>query len=53
MLDIVQPNNDDSNENDTYQEVFLMRIIPETDQLFQCHVNRISRLLNGLTTEHY
>ncbi len=25
----------------------------ETDQLFQCHVNWMSQLLNGLTTKHY
>ncbi len=27
--------------------------MPELDQLFQCRVNRMSRLWNGLTTKHY
>jgi hypothetical protein len=39
MLDIVQPKNDDVDEDSTYDEVYLMRNMPETDQLFQCHVN--------------
>jgi hypothetical protein len=30
-----------------------MIIMPEADQLFQCHVNQMSQLLNRLTTEHY
>jgi hypothetical protein len=53
MLDIVQPKNDDSNENDTYHKVLPHRIMSETDQLFQCHMNQMSQLLNGLTTKHY
>ncbi len=32
---------------------YLMRNMPETDQLSQCHMNRMSQLLNGLTTKHY
>jgi hypothetical protein len=32
---------------------YLMRNMPETDQLFQCHMNWMSQLLNGLTTKHY
>ncbi len=39
MLDIVQPNNDDVDEDATNDKVFLMKYMPETDQLFQCHVN--------------
>ncbi len=31
----------------------LMRNMPKTDLLFQCHVNQMSQLLNGLTTTHY
>ena len=31
---------------------FLMKNMPKTDQLFQCHVNRTSLLWNGLTTNH-
>ncbi len=32
---------------------YLMKNMPKTDQLFQCHVNRKSQLWNGLTTKHY
>ena len=32
---------------------YLIRNMPETDLLFQCHVNQMSQLLNGLTTKHY
>jgi hypothetical protein len=32
---------------------YLMRNMPKTDQLFQCHVNQMSLLWNGLTTKHY
>jgi hypothetical protein len=39
MLDIVQPKNDDVDEDATYDEVYLMRNMPKTNQLFQCHVN--------------
>ena len=31
---------------------FLIENMPKTDQLFQCHVNRMSLLWNGLTTNH-
>ncbi len=30
-----------------------MRNMPKTNQLFQCHANQMSQLLNGLTTKHY
>ncbi len=39
MLDIVQPKNDDVNEDATYDKVYLMRNMPKTNQLFQCHMN--------------
>jgi hypothetical protein len=39
MLDIVQPKNDDVNKD-------LMRNMPETDQLFRCHLNQVSLLWN-------
>jgi hypothetical protein len=39
MLDILQPKNDDVDENATYDEVYLMRNMPKINQLFQCHVN--------------
>jgi hypothetical protein len=32
--------------------LYPMRIIPETDHSFQCHVNQMSQLLNVLTTKH-
>jgi hypothetical protein len=38
MLDIVQPKYDDSDEDESYHKVYLMRIMPETNQIFQCHV---------------
>jgi hypothetical protein len=53
MLDIVQPKNDDADEDETYNEVLPHENMPETDQLFQCHMNRMSQLLNGLKTNHY
>jgi hypothetical protein len=53
MLDVVQPKNDDSNENDNHMMIYLMRIMPETDLLFQCLMNQMSQLLNGLTTTPY
>ena len=52
MLDIVQPKNDDVDEDATNDEVFLDENMPETDQLFQYHMNRMSLLWNGLTTNH-
>jgi hypothetical protein len=52
ILDIVQPKNDDSNEMMPITRFYLMRIMPETDRLFQCHVKQMSQLLNGLTTKH-
>ena len=39
MLDIVQPKNDDVDEDATNADIYLMKNMPETDQLFQCHVN--------------
>ncbi len=39
MLDIVQPNNDDVDEDETYDKVLPHEKLTETDQLFQCHVN--------------
>jgi hypothetical protein len=39
MLDLVQPKNDDTDEDATNADVYLMRNMPKTDQLFQCHVN--------------
>jgi hypothetical protein len=39
MLDIVQPKNDDVDEDATYDNVYLMRNMPKTDLLFQCHMN--------------
>jgi hypothetical protein len=53
MLDIVQPKDDDVDEDETYDKVYLMRNMPKTNQLFQCHVNQMSQLWNGLTTKHY
>ncbi len=53
MLDTVQPKNDDVDEDETYHKVILMRIMPETNQIFQCQVNQMSQLLNRLTTKHY
>ncbi len=52
MLDIVQPKNDDVNEDATNDKVFLMKNMPKTNQLFQCRVNQKSLLWNGLTTNH-
>ncbi len=52
MLDIVQPKNDNVDEDATNDEVFPNENMPETDQLFQCHVNWSSLLWNGLTTNH-
>ncbi len=52
MLDILQPKNDDVDEDATNDEVFLMKNMPKTNQLFQYHVNRMSLLWNGLTTNH-
>ncbi len=52
MLDIVQAKNDDVDENATNDKVFLMKNVPETNQLFQCHMNQMSLLWNGLTTNH-
>jgi hypothetical protein len=34
MLDIVQPKNDDVDEDETYEHVYLMRNMPKTDLLF-------------------
>ncbi len=53
MMDIVQPKNDDVDEDETYDEVLSHENMPKTDLLFQCHVNRMSQLWNGLTTKHY
>jgi hypothetical protein len=53
MLDLVQPKNDIPMKMIPITRFYLMRIMPETDQLFQCHVNQMSQLLNGLTTNHY
>ncbi len=53
MLDIVQPTKDDVEEDATYDKVYLMRNMPKTNQLFQCCVNQMSQLSNGLTTKHY
>ncbi len=46
MLDIVQPKNDDVDEDKPIMRVYLMRIMPETNLLFQCHMNQMSQLLN-------
>ncbi len=53
MLDIVQPKNDDVNEDETHDDILPMRNMPQTNLLFQCHVNQMSQLWNGLTTKHY
>ncbi len=50
MLDIVQTK---LMKMQPMMRFYLMRNMPKTDQLFQCHVNRMSQLLNGLTTKHY
>jgi hypothetical protein len=50
MLDIVQPKNDKLMKMQPMTRFFLLRNMPKTDQLFQCHVNRMSLLWNGLTT---
>jgi hypothetical protein len=39
MLDIVQPKNDDVDEDANNDKVFLHENMPKTDQLFQCHMN--------------
>jgi hypothetical protein len=39
MLDIVQPKNDVSIKMQPMARFYLMRNMPGTDQLFQCHVN--------------
>ena len=52
ILNIVQPKNDDTDEDATNADVYLMRNMPKTDQLFQCHVNRMSLLWSGLMTNH-
>jgi hypothetical protein len=52
MLDIVQPKNGDVDEDATNDEVFPHENMPNTDQLFQCHVNLMGLLWNGLTTNH-
>ncbi len=45
MLDIVQPKKVMMSMKMKHMTKFyLMRIFPETDQLFQCHVNQISQL---------
>ncbi len=53
MLDIVQPKNDDTMKMIPIARFYLTRIMPETDQLFQCHVNQMSQLFKGLTTKQY
>ena len=50
MLDIVQPKNDDVNEDGTYDEVLPHEKYAQTNLLFQCCMNRMSQLWNGLTT---
>jgi hypothetical protein len=52
MLDIVQPKNDDVDEDATNGNIFLVKNMPKTDQLFQCHMIQMSLLWNGLTTNH-
>ncbi len=53
MLDIVQPKNDNTDEDATNFDVLPPeKYISKTDQLFQCHVNQMSLLWNGLTTNH-
>ena len=41
MLDIVQPKNDDVNEDETYDKVLPHDKYAKTDQLFQCHMNQM------------
>jgi hypothetical protein len=53
MLDIVQPKDDDVDEDATYDKLLPHEKYAQTDQLFQCQVNQMSQLWNGLTTKHY
>ncbi len=39
MLDVIQPKNDDVNEDETYDEVLPHENHVRPNQLFQCHVN--------------
>jgi hypothetical protein len=53
MLDIVQPRMMiPMKMRPIATRFYLMRITPETNQLFQCHLNQMSQLLNGWTTKH-
>ena len=52
MLDIVQQRMMMLMKMQPMTRFFLMKNMPETDQLFQYHVNQTSLLWNGLTTNH-
>jgi hypothetical protein len=52
MLDIVQLKNVMLMKMQPMLRFYLMRNMPETNQLFRCHVNQMSLLWNGLTTNH-
>jgi hypothetical protein len=52
MLDIVQPKNDDVDEDATNVDVLPPKKYARTNQLFQCYLNQMSLLWNGLTTNH-
>jgi hypothetical protein len=53
MLDIVQPKMMMLMKMQPMSRFYLMKNMPETDQLFQCHMNQMSQLWKGLTTKHY
>jgi hypothetical protein len=53
LLDIVQPKMMIPMKMILITRFYLMRNMPETDQLFQRLMNQMSQLLNGLTTKHY
>jgi hypothetical protein len=53
MLDIVQPKNDDSDENDTYHKVLPHENNARNQPIIPVSHDQMSQLLNGLTTKHH
>jgi hypothetical protein len=52
MLDIVQPKNDDTDEDATNADVLPHEKYAQNRPVIQCHVNRMSLLWSGLMTNH-
>ncbi len=52
MLDTVQPKMMILMKMQSMLMFYLMRNMPKTNQLFQCHMNQMSQLWSGLITNH-